>query len=221
MGARAGDGGLRDRPRPPLGHGVRDGRGGGRRLGRRRGARAGADRPARHAGRERRARELLAHAHGRAGRPVQRDLRRPGSEVRTGGWSGRRRGTVHGDLEPGLHPGPGRPRAAGHRPAPREERRHRLVARARRDDPPGCRERLRDGPAPPDPRGRRVDVGEDPRRRPDRRHLAEGDRRARSSHDVPDRGRRPALQRGARLHPADGCSAGWSRTRGAWGSSAR
>ena len=67
----------------------------------------------------RRARELLAHAHGRSGRPVQRDLRRPGPEVRTRRGSRRRRGALHGDLEPGLHPGAGRRRAPGHRAAAR------------------------------------------------------------------------------------------------------
>ena len=179
-----------------------DGRGGGRGVGRRRGACAGADRPARDARRERRARELLAHAHRRAGRPVQRDLRRPRFEVRTRGRPGRRRGAVHGDLEPGLHPGPGRSRAAGRRPVAREERRHGLVARTGRDGAPGSRERVRDGPAPPHPRGRGDDVGEARTGRPARRHLPEGDRRARPSHDVLDRGRRPALERGARLRPA-------------------
>ena len=101
----------------------------------------------------------------------------------------------------------------GHRPAPGEERRHRLVARARRDAPPGCRERLRDGPPPPHPRGGRVDVGEDPRRRSHRRCLAEGDRRARPRHDVPDRRRRAALQRGPGLRLAhDAPSRGVART---------
>ena len=79
---------------------------------------------------------------------------------------------------------------------PREERRHRLVAGTRRDAPAGRRQRLRDGSAPPDPRGRGVPVGTHPRQDPARRRLPEDHRGARPRHGVPDRGRRPAVEQG-------------------------
>ena len=56
-------------------------------------------------------------ARRRAGRPLLGDLRRSRSEVRTRRRTRRRRGALHGDLEPRVHPGPGRRRS---RPSSRE-----------------------------------------------------------------------------------------------------
>ena len=163
VGARARDRGLRDRPRPPLGHRVRDGRGGGR------GWVDGVGLAP-----ERIVRRGMLDANGELANYWHTHTAGPGGPC----------SEIFVDRGPKYGPEGGPDvdeerfmeiwnlvfiqdqvdaRAAGHRPAPREERRHRLVARARRDAPPGCRERLRDGPAPPHPRGRRVDVGEDPR----------------------------------------------------------
>ena len=64
----------------------------------------------------------------------------------------------------------------------------------------------------PAARGRGVALRQAARRRRARRRVARSDRGARAGDDVPDRGRRAAVQRGARLHPAPRCSAAWSRT---------
>ena len=92
--------------------------------------------------------------------------------------------------------------AASSRELPNEEHRHR---RQRSSAWPSCFRtwtRVRDRPAPAAARGRRVALGPTLRARRARRRLAQGDRRARPSDDVPDRRRRPAVERGPRLHPA-------------------
>ena len=68
VGARADHRGVRHRPRPAVGHGLRRRRRGGRGLGRPGGHRARAHRASRQARRGRRARELLAHPRRRARR---------------------------------------------------------------------------------------------------------------------------------------------------------
>ena len=62
--------------------------------------------------------------------------------------------------------------------------------------------------------------GKRPRRGRARRRLAQGDRRARPRHHVPDRRRRPAVERRAAATSCAGCSAGSSRTRVGSGSRA-
>ena len=91
---------------------------------------------------------------------------------------------------------------------------------------PGRRQRLRDRPVPPAARGRRVALGQAPRRGRARRRLAQGHRRARPRDDVPDRRRRAALERGPRLHPAPdaparGAPRAAARDRGAGDGAAR
>ncbi len=202
MGARAGHRRVRDRPRPLVGHGVRGRRRGRGDLDRCRRDRSRPDRASRAAGRRGPTGELLAHPRGRTGRSVLGDLRRSRREVRTRWWPRCRRGTVHGDLEPGVHPGPGRREPGDRRRAPGEEHRHRLEPRTGRDPAPGEGQLLRDRCVPTALRGGRVTVRQAPRRGSARRRLAQGDRRARARHHVPDRRRRPALERGPRLHPA-------------------
>ena len=202
MGAPTRHRGIRDRPRPALGDGVRGGRRGRAGLGRRRGPVSRPHRPAGDDGCGGRARELLAHPRGRPGRSVQRDLRRSRSRVRTGGRPGRGRGTVHGDLEPRLHPGSDRREAPVRRAPPREERGHRLVPGARGGGAPERGQRLRDGPAPAVAGGGGVPVGPHARPGQPRRRVPEDHRRTRPGHRVPDRGRGPAGERGTRLHPA-------------------
>ncbi len=105
--------------------------------------------------------------------------------------------------------------------APGEERRHRLEPRARRHGAAGRRQRVRDRPAAPAPRGRRVAVGPDARTPTSATDVSlEGDRRARAGDHLPDRRRGPALQRGSRLHPSPDAPAGRLATRGGWASSA-
>ena len=149
-----------------------------------------------------RAGQLLAHARGRTGRSVLGDLRGPRTQLRSGRRPRRRRGPVHGDLEPGLHPGSGGRGAAGDRSASLQEHRHGVVAGTRRRAPAGRRQRVRDGSPAADARGGRVALGPDARRRPAGRRVPQGHRRARARDDVPDRGRRAALERRPRVHPA-------------------
>ena len=78
----------------------------------------------------------------------------------------------------------------------------RVLARARRHGAAGRRQRVRDRPVPPHPRGGRAAVGQAPRRGPRRRRVPQDRRRARPGHHVPDRRRGAAVERGARLHPA-------------------
>ena len=111
---------LRDRPRPAVGHGVRGRRGGESR----RGSTASVSRPSGScaaAGRRRGASRRTT------GGPTPPDRPGPAArsswiaalEVRARGRSRRGRGAVHGDLEPRVHPGPGRRASAGGRRAPR------------------------------------------------------------------------------------------------------
>src|SRR5438132_2082365 len=79
---RTGHRGLRDRQRPPVGHGLRVGRGGGPGLDRGGRAPAGPDRPSRKAGPARGARQLLVDARGRPLRAMLGDLRGPRAQVR-------------------------------------------------------------------------------------------------------------------------------------------
>ena len=81
----------------------------------------------------------------------------------------------------------------------------------------GRRQRLRDRPVPPH-RSRRSQsaVGQALRRGRARRRLPPDRGRARPRHDVPDRRRRAAVERGPRLHPAPDAAPRRSRTRGGW-----
>ncbi len=176
-------------------------------MGRCRGARPGPDRPAGDVRRPGRARQLLDDARRRAGRPLQRDLRGSWIEVRTRRRTRRRRGALHGDLEPGVHPGPGRRRSHHHRAAAGQERRHRFVARAGGDGAAGRRQRLRNGSVPPDARGRRAALRPEARPGSARRRLAQDHRRARAGGDVPDRRRGPTVEHRARLRPASHAAA--------------
>ncbi len=220
VGARARHGGVRDRPRPPVGDRVRAGRGVRRGVDRG-GAAHRADRPA-WAGRASSAsRELLADTHtaGPGG---------PCSEIFVD------RGPKYGP-EGGPDVDEERfmeiwnlvfiqdrvdDKLQRHRAPPGEERRHGLVAGAGGARAPGGGQRVRDGSAPADPRGRRVPLWSEPWPRSHRRHLPEGDRRARPRHDVPDRRRCAAFERGPRLRLAHGCSVAWCRMHDAWASSA-
>ena len=135
VGARAGHRGLRDRPRPPVGHGVRDDEeavGIWRRP-------AGIP-PERIVASRQGDDELLADARGRPRRPVLGDLRRPRvratapraapTSTRSASW---RSGTSSSCRTRSTATARSLGDAAG------EEHRHRLVARARRDGPAGRR----------------------------------------------------------------------------------
>ena len=104
MGARAGHRGLRDRPRPAVGHGVRGRRRGDRDLAGPRAA-ARADRaPRRDEGSDN---FWWTHAAGPGG-PCSEIFVDRGAAVRPRRRPRRRRGPLHGDLEPRLHAGRGR-----------------------------------------------------------------------------------------------------------------
>ena len=142
-------------------------------------------------------------ARRRPRRTVFGDLRRPRTRLRGRGRTRGRRGALHRDLEPRLHAGRGRRSHAGPERAPQQEHRHR---RQRWSAWPSCcrtwptRSRptccVRSSRSPSRSRG--VGCG----RRRARRRLAQGDRRARPRDHVPDGRRRPALERGPRLHRA-------------------
>ncbi len=201
MGVRARDRGVRDRSRPPVGDRVRDRRRGDRDLaGHRDPARA--DRTARHRG------QLLVDPRRRPRRTVLGDLRGSRHRVRCRGRARGRRGPLPGDLEPRVHAGGGRRPHERRRRAARQEHRHRLQPRACRRGAAGRRQRLRDRPDAPAPGGSRVAVGDPARDRRAVGRLAQGDRRAWAGDDLPDRRRRPAVQRRARLRAAPDAPAG-------------
>ena len=160
---------VRGRVRPPRGQALGD-----RLSRRRRGGRPLEEdrrRPRRADRAPRQARQLLEHGRPRPGRPVQRDLPRPRPGVRPRRRTGRRRGPVHGVLEPRLHAGGAqrRPVQGGlrrRRPAARAEHRHRARPRAAREHPAGRRQPLRDRRGPPGPDQGRGARGQDVRRRP-------------------------------------------------------
>ena len=192
---------LRPRPEPDLGD----------RLPRRRRGRrpvAQAHRPARRAHpAARRQGQLLGHGRARSRRPVLGDLLRPRPGVRPRGRPGRRRGPLHRDLEPRLHAGRPRraepqARAPADRRAAEEEHRHRHGRRARRDDPAGRRERLRDRPGAPGHRPRGGVLRPPLRRQPRRRRPLPRDRRPRPHRRHADRRRRHPGQRRPRLRAA-------------------
>ena len=103
---------------------------------------------------------------------------------------------------------------------PREEHRHRSRASSAWRPCSGHRVGLRDRPAAPARRGRRVAARDAPTAVTRRRPLAADRRRARPSDDVPDRRRRPAFERGARLRAAPDAAATSSTTRAGSGSRA-
>ena len=93
--------------------------------------------------------------------------------------------------------------AARSAPLPGEEHRHRLVARARRDGAPGRGQRA----SRPTCSVPLLEVAESLSGRTHGDDARDDvslkvDRRARPGDDVPDRGRRPAVERGPRVHPA-------------------
>ena len=209
MGPRAGHRGLRHRARSSLGDRLRRRRRLGRGLGRRgrrsaepivrRGKVDAAGEPANY---------WHTHAAGPAG-PCSEIFVDRGPAYGPDGRSRRGRGALHGDLEPGLHAG-----------------RDRRVARDRRSP---ARENVDTGSSlervatvlqgvdnvfetdlfAADPRDRGVAV----RSRATGTDASddvslEDHRRARPGDGVPDRRRRPARERGPRLHPAPHAAAG-------------
>ncbi len=169
---------------------------------------AQAHRPARraHPG-ARRQGQLLGHGRARSRWPVLGDLLRPRPGVRPRGRPGRGRGPLHRNLEPRLHAGrPRRPepqaRAQADRRAAEEEHRHRHGCRARRNDPAGRRERLRDRPGAPGHRPRRGVLRAPLRLEPRRRRPLPRDRRPRPHRRHADRRRRHPGQRRPRLRAA-------------------
>ena len=179
-----------------------------RRRGRRRSGRTSASPPSASSA-ARQGGQLLVDARGRALRARARDLRRPRARARARGRARRRRGAVHGDLEPRVHAGPGRRRRA-----------RRAASCRRRTSTPARRSsawrwccRASDNVFETDLMRPLLEVAESLSGRTHgarraRRRLAAGDRRARPRHDVPDRRRGPAVERGARLHPAPDAPAG-------------
>ncbi len=154
--------------------------------------------------RRRRRPQLLANGRHRAVRTVQRDpfrsrravLRGPGVRARPP----RALPALARDLEPGVHgvrPAPRRPR-----PAAVHQRRHGHGPRAPGERPAAGPHQLRHGPVHADPR---PDARADrPRSRGVRGRALQlpGHRRPFPGGDLPDRRRRPAVQRGTRLRPA-------------------
>ena len=144
----------------------------------------------------------------RALRPVLGDVPRPRRGVRRARRSARRRHrSLPRVLEPRLH----ELRAARGRladAAAREQHRHRHGPRADGGDPPGRRLGVRDRRLPAADRPRRGALRPLLRRR-SRDHAGDADhRRPLAGDDLPDRRRRRALQRGARLRPAAGHAPG-------------
>ena len=164
--------GVRHRSRPALGHGLRPGRRVGGGVGRPRGI--SPERIVRR-GQLDADGELANYWHTHTagpGGPVLGDLRRPRCSVRPRGRSRRRRGTVHGDLEPGLHPGAGRCRTlevVG--PLPGKNVDTGSSPRTGRDGLAGRRQRVRDRPVPPHPGGGGAPVRQAARRGPPGRRL--------------------------------------------------
>ena len=194
-GLRARHRGLRHRRGPAVGHGVRDRRRGGgiwRTSGSRR-----PDRAARQGG------QLLVDPRGGPGGPVQRDLRGPRARS-TGPTAGPTvdeerfieiwnlvfmQDEVDGDAEVV-------------RELPAKNIDTGSGARARGDGAAGRRQRFETDLFRPLARGRPSRSRAGARRGRARRRLAQGHRGARPRHDLPDRRRGPAVERGPRLHPA-------------------
>ena len=198
MGARARHRGLWDRPRPAVGDGVR---------GRRRGEAVWND--AGHPARANRPPRPAKVSSRTTGGPTQPDppvrARRSSStaaRIRPRRRAGRRRGPLHGDLEPRVHAGPGRRGPGGPRRAPGEEHRYGVEPRARRHAAAGSGQRLRDRPVRPVAGGGESLSGKHHGHDERDDVSLKVDRGARPGDDVPDRGRGPAGQRRTRLHPA-------------------
>ena len=86
--------------------------------------------------------------------------------------------------------------------AAEEEHRHRGRPRARGDGAAGRRQRRSRRTCSGRSRGRRALSGKQHGEDATRRRVAQGHGGARAGHDVPHRGRRAAVERGPRLHPA-------------------
>ena len=93
-------------------------------------------------------------------------------------------------------------RPDGRVPLPFTERRHRAGPRAPGQRPPAGPDQLRHRPVHADPRPDARAAGPRPRRLRERALQLPGHRRPLARGDVPDRRRRPALERGPRLRPA-------------------
>ena len=197
MGARARHRGLRDRPRPAVGHGLRGRRRGDRDLaGPRDPAPSGscaAARPTTTGGPTRPAPPDRARRSSSTAGPRTAPRAAPRS-TRTASWrsgttsSCRTRSTTHA-------------RSLGELPA--QEHRHRRQRRAGRDGPAGRRQRLRDRPVRAAARGGRSRSPGEHYGADERDDVSLKDhRRARPRDGVPGRRRRAALERGPRLHPA-------------------
>ena len=127
VGARADHRGLRDRPRPAVGHGLSRPTTRRSALGRRRRASP----PERIVRRGKfdedgePANFWWTHAAGPGG-PCSEIFVDRGPQLRSRGRARRRRGALHGDLEPRVHAGPVRRATRGRGDAAGEEHRHRL-----------------------------------------------------------------------------------------------
>ncbi len=187
--------GVRPAGGPAADHGLRGGRRGVRAVEEDRAAAREPDPAHPHLG------QFLGDGRYRTLRAVLRDLLRPraGGAGRPAGQPRRGRRPLHRDLEPGVHAvRADRAGAAG--AAAQALDRHRHGARAHHRGAPGPARQLRHRPVPPDHRGER---GADRHAR-DRRApaLAQGDRRSPARLLVPDRRRRHAIERWARLRAA-------------------
>ena len=146
------------------------------------------------------------------GARARRSSSTAGAKYGPEGGPERRRGPLHGDLEPRVHAERGRRALRGHRGPPGEERRHGLEPRAGRHGAQRPRLRRRHRPLAADGRGGGAPVEQAVRRGRAGRRVAADRRGARPRHDVLDRRRRAAVQRGTRLRPsADAPAAGEPR----------
>ena len=204
LGVGAAHEGLRHPAGAPRCHDVHDRRHRVRDLARR-------DRPATRAPRplgrlpERRREELVADGRRRAVWTMLRDPCRPGrAPVRGPALRARPLGDVSAlarDLEPRVH-GVRSPAGSLAGGAARARRRHRHGPRTAGERPPAGADQLRHRPVRTDPRPHAGAARARPGGVRSRALQLPGDRRSLAGGDIPDRGRDPALERGARLRAA-------------------
>ena len=190
-----GDQGVRPAGGPAADHGLCRGRRGVRAVAEDRGAAREPDPAHPHL------RQFLGDGRHRAVRAVLGDLLRPRARGagRAAGQPRRGRRPLHRDLEPGVH-AVRADRARPARAAAQALDRYRHGPRAHRRGAPGAARQLRHRSVPPHHPGERG-ADRHARGRP-APPLAQGDRRSPARLLVPDRRRRHALERGARLRAA-------------------